>query len=66
MGKQLRGCARKIILSGDLLRQSKAQSMFPARFPVPEGTLEMISADHVVVKPRNCAFDPVVEINTCL
>ena len=49
-------CARKIILTHNLLPQSEAGSQVPVRLPVPQGNGEANSADHVVVQPcnRNC------------
>ena len=43
----LHGCAHKIILARDLLLQVEERSWVSIWFPVPQGTVDMISVDHL-------------------
>ena len=56
--KDVCGCAHKIILAHDLLRQAEARYQIPVRILVPQGIGGAISADHAGIWSRNRNFYP--------
>ena len=60
-GRFFCGCARKIILARNLLRQAKAQLWIPVQFPVQKETGGTSSTDRALVRTSDCDWNTVID-----